>query len=886
MRQWFWPALSRELRSSWSRLSLSALALILATAAMTSIILTDARLSQQTKKQADLVLGGDAEVFDVRLLPDSLLDKIQSSAKVSRKSRITTFVTMMNASAGGRPRLVEAITIDESWPLVPGMKVQPSPAYERLQQGGVWIERALAANLEIQPVKEPLGRELGEKTLQKLLNERKAIRIGKKIFPVVGLVEKDQMRDFASFAIGARIYMARETALRQRFISAQSRVRDKFIVQFAQGITLSEGMKWLSAEVATLGAAQPNLRSKEDALSGAFKPARSLFVFYDAIGFSLLVLLGLGCAQGIHSYLSRKHTDAQILTMLGAQRIHTALLYVGNVLVIAVFSLALGTWSGLMLFQTQVLPRLFKLTPGLSPELAQIDLAAMGMRFFIGVLVLTLALILPGAMLFLKRKSTRTDFLITRAPTFSERLKITGFRALSNLEKFPDLVWLGAAFLLSFLISSESLLNTLLVLFLTAVYLLVRLSIRAIARFSLNSPFRLPLFFRLASSEIASRPTQSTLSLLLFCLSACLVVFLWDLRSNIVGQLTSNFASGTRPNIFVLDSPPESENSVREILKSGNAAGIWSERLTRGRIESINGKDPEQWMENLSITQESLQRAKRLLNREQNLTSRTTTGADEQIVEGKFWSDSSVKNPQNEVSVEKGIAELLKIQLGDQITFNIQGVSIKVKVTSLRRVRWQSFRPNFLFVLHPSVLHEAPFSALIAATIQENKSRNETMSALFQNHPGLTSIDANEFSVLAQQLVTAAVDIVRTLSLMLFAGALLNTCLTAWTSFSMRSTNFSLYRCLGANNALVMGSCLTEFVLMAVVGCVIGLSASWALSAVVETSLLTADDQLNTSLLPSLSVGATILLLSALIGGISALLILRQAPLRVLRRPY
>gem|GEM_PF-4793517 len=73
---------------------------------------------------------------------------------------------------------------------------------------------------------------------------------------------------------------------------------------------------------------------------------------------------------------------------------------------------------------------------------------------------------------------------------------------------------------------------------------------------------------------------------------------------------------------------------------------------------------------------------------------------------------------------------------------------------------------------------------------------------------------------------------------------------------------------------------------MAVVGCVIGLSASWALSAVVETSLLTADDQLNTSLLPSLSVGATILLLSALIGGISALLILRQAPLRVLRRPY
>jgi putative ABC transport system permease protein len=159
------------------------------------------------------------------------------------------------------------------------------------------------------------------------------------------------------------------------------------------------------------------------------------------------------------------------------------------------------------------------------------------------------------------------------------------------------------------------------------------------------------------------------------------------------------------------------------------------------------------------------------------------------------------------------------------------------------------------------------------------------MSALFQNHPGLTSIDANEFSVIAEQLVNAAVGIVRVLSLMLFAGALLNTCLTAWTSFSLRSKNFSLYRCLGANNSLVMSSCLSEFVLMAVVGCLIGLSASWGLSAVVERSLLTADDQLNVSLLPSMSVGLTILLLSILIGAISALLILRQAPLRVLRRP-
>lgn len=885
MSQWFWPSLQRELRASWTRLSLSAISLFLATSALTSIILTDARLAHQTRKQADVVLGGDAEIYDVRLIPETLIEKLQSSAYIARKTRITNFITMMNPTPGQRPRLVEAVSIDDSWPLVPGVKLTPSSSYEQLRSGGIWIEKTLASNLGLQVQKVSPGDELNEKSLQKLWTERKAVRIGKKTYPVVGLVENDQMRDFASFAVGARIYMARDIAVKQRYVSNQSRLRDKFILQFASGVSAESGKKWLSKEIENLGNSKPNLRSKEDALASAFKPARSLFLFYDAVGFSILILLGLGCAQGIHSYLSRKHGDAQIFTMLGAPRTQTAALYVGNVLVVAIVSLALGAWAGYIAFEKFLVPRLMLWTPGLSLDFAQSELLSLSLRFAVGVLILTAALVLPGAMLFLRRKNIRRDNNKIELPGLLTSIKTLASKAIANLENFPDLVWLFAAFLLSFLISQETLLNLFLVLFLTLIYLLVRVTVRSLARFGLSSRFKIPLFIRIATSEIASRPTQSALSLMLFTLSVCLVVFLWDLRSNIINQLTGGFANGTRPNIFVLDSPPESVKSVREILTTGQAEGLWSEKLTRARIEEVNGKNPDEWLAGITSKVDEPQRALRLMNREQNLTTRLEPGPDEQIVEGSFWSKESAKKNLDEVSVEAGIASLLNLQLGDLITFNVQGVLVKVKITNLRKVRWQSFRPNFLFVLHPSVLNEAPYSALVAATIRDTQARNAAMGQLFQKHPGLTSIDANEFSELAARLVNAALEIVRTLSFMLFAGALLNVCLAAWTSFTSRAKNFSLYRCLGANNTLVMSSCLTEFLVLAGFGCIIGLGASWGLSAVVEHSLLTVDDQLNSSLVPSFSVGMVVMILSTTVGAISAILILRQAPMRVLRRP-
>lgn len=884
MSHWFWPAFQREIRSSWKKLFLAAVTLCIGMTALTALLLADARLEAQTRRQADSILGGDAEVSDVRLLPENFLDGIQDSAKIARKSRITSFVSMASFTPNSRARLSEILAIDDSYPLVPGLRVQPKFTYETLRSGAVLIEKSLADTHGLQAAGEKSFTETSEKALQKLLGERKALRIGKRIFPIAGLVENDQSRDFASFSLGSRIYMARDVAIKLNLISLQSRLRDRLLIQFpAQG-----SIEWLRSEISKIDSFRPAVRTKEDALNAAFKPARSLFLFFNAIGFAALLLLGLGSAQGIHSYLKRKQADAQILSNLGAPRSLLTLLYVGNVLLVLALALSLGAWFGQILFQNEISSRLNQWFTGSAADVTIVSNSAIAFKFALASFLLILSLILPGALSYLRRTPQRPSILNVAAPNDPLIKKIV-LRAVAVLENFPDLVWLLTALLLSFLISNETAFNLLLVVVLTGLYLAIRVVVLLVSRLGLSPNISLPLSLRLAGSEIAARPSQSALSLLLFGLSVCLLVFLWDLRSNIVGQITSVTSGNLRPNVFVLDAPADAMAGIEKILSTGQKEkNILSERITRARLASINSKSTDEWLSQFREGSEEYTRAQRLLNREQNLTSRATllSGDDaEEVIDGQFWKKDSAGSALNEVSLETGLAKNLNLKLGDTLIFDVQGVPVSVKVTSLRRVRWQSFRPNFFFVMHPSTLQDAPYSGILAVNIADPQQRLATVNAMFDNHPGITTIDASELAAMATKLLNAALEIVRFLTILLFAGGMLNTILSAWTSFSLRAQNFSLYRCLGANNSLVLRAIFGEFLLLSVAGCAIGMAASWLLSMMVQKTILTVDDQLNIAVLPGFTIAAAIITICCAAAFVSAVLILRQAPFRVLRRP-
>ncbi|MEF0838176.1 hypothetical protein PX102_23210, partial [Citrobacter freundii] len=65
-----------------------------------------------------------------------------------------------------------------------------------------------------------------------------------------------------------------------------------------------------------------------------------------------------------------------------------------------------------------------------------------------------------------------------------------------------------------------------------------------------------------------------------------------------------------------------------------------------------------------------------------------------------------------EVSMEEGLAKRLSVKLGDRVTFMGDTQDFSATVSSLRKVDWESLRPNFFFIFPSGALDAQPQSWL------------------------------------------------------------------------------------------------------------------------------------------------------------------------------
>ena len=128
--------------------------------------------------------------------------------------------------------------------------------------------------------------------------------------------------------------------------------------------------------------------------------------------------------------------------------------------------------------------------------------------------------------------------------------------------------------------------------------------------------------------------------------------------------------------------------------------------MVRGRLQAIGDRP-------VSGAKYTEERARRLAEREFNVSWGTQMSSDNKLVGGKFWApDTAAK----EFSVEEGIAKTLGIKVGDTLTFDVAGSRFTAPVTSLRKVDWDSFKPNFFVVASPALLKSYPASWITSAT--------------------------------------------------------------------------------------------------------------------------------------------------------------------------
>src|SRR5690606_17495087 len=146
------------------------------------------------------------------------------------------------------------------------------------------------------------------------------------------------------------------------------------------------------------------------------------------------------------------------------------------------------------------------------------------------------------------------------------------------------------------------------------------------------------------------------------------------------------------PNTFVINIQPDQREAVVETLSAAGIPDVVLSPMVRGRLVAINQQpvDADHYEDD---------RAKRMVDREFNLSHAQALPASNRITEGR-WLDPR----RSELALESGLAQTLGVGVGDTMTFDVAGQSIEATVSGLRKVNWDSFEANFFALLSPAAL--------------------------------------------------------------------------------------------------------------------------------------------------------------------------------------
>jgi putative ABC transport system permease protein len=324
------------------------------------------------------------------------------------------------------------------------------------------------------------------------------------------------------------------------------------------------------------------------------------------------------------------------------------------------------------------------------------------------------------------------------------------------------------------------------------------------------------------------------------------------------------------PNRFLVNIQPDQLEPLRAFFAQEGVAAPAFYPMIRGRLTRINGSE-------VSSLDYADERAKRLIDREFNLSWAQQPQLDNRILAGRWWRPDEHGLPM--FSVEEGIAETLGIRMDDRLTYEIGGSRLEGRVASLRKVDWDSFHVNFFVVTPPGVLD--PFPATYVTSFHLPADQAALMDRLVKRFPSLLVIDVAAVLAQIQRIMDQVVKAVEFVFLFgLLAGAVVLFAAISATH-DERVLDAAILRTLGATGRQMLAVNIAEF---AAIGALAGLLASigaTVLGYLLATRVLNVPYAIDPSVWAVGLVGGTVgVLLAGLLG---TQRVLRTPPMAIFR---
>jgi putative ABC transport system permease protein len=327
------------------------------------------------------------------------------------------------------------------------------------------------------------------------------------------------------------------------------------------------------------------------------------------------------------------------------------------------------------------------------------------------------------------------------------------------------------------------------------------------------------------------------------------------------------------PNHFVVNVLPDQVDGVRAALKSATGSATTLYPMIRGRLVEVNGT-------RLDTAQYADARARRLAEREFNLSFASDLPKTNRIVSGK-WFDGAT-GPVAGISMEQGIAESLRLKLGDALTFDIAGIPVTATIRSLRKVDWDSFRPNFFTLFAPGVLESMPQTYLGAVRLPEGPQSAAWLAALVQQYPNVLAIDVGEIMRQVQTIIDQVAKAVEFVFVFTLLGGLLVLQAAIAATQDERRFDAAILRTLGASRSQLVAAQSAEFLVLGALAGALAAAGATALGYVLSDQVFHIPFSANPMVwLYGVGGGALVVTLAGWLGTRGTM---RQPPLAVIRQ--
>jgi putative ABC transport system permease protein len=317
--------------------------------------------------------------------------------------------------------------------------------------------------------------------------------------------------------------------------------------------------------------------------------------------------------------------------------------------------------------------------------------------------------------------------------------------------------------------------------------------------------------WRYGIANLGRRRTESVVQLTAFAHGIMMLLLLAVVRNDLLADWRRSLPVDT-PNFFFVNIPAEESTQFAQFLEERGAQHMRVRPMVRARMTQINGKAIEE-------IKFATQRGRNFADRDQNITWAEQLGRDNEVTAGKWFTKDDYGKPLVSISTE--YAEEMKLALGDELSFDVAGESYSARVSSVRRVKWDSFQPNFFLMFAPGLLEGTQGTWMTAAHMKADNPK--TIGDLVRRFPSVSVFNVDDLLNQVRSVVDKAVAAVQSVFVFTLCAGLVVLIAAVQASREERRYESAILRTLGANRLTVLKGLLAEF---ATLGVLSGLLAS------------------------------------------------------------